>query len=130
MTEFADAHCSPPVSERLTGLPAQVEFTASNGLKVATDVRGSVGVQWGSPRTGGWTFHDPDETSALQEFFTRHAPRPTVELPSDPEDRIRHLAAEYGDGLRIEGFASELSASDLDALITQLIAFRTALDAS
>lgn len=62
-----------------TGFPAQTEFTASNGLKVATDVRGAVGVQWGAPRAGGWTFHDSDSTSALQEFFAHNTP--TVSAP-------------------------------------------------
>lgn len=61
----------------MTALPPSTEFIASNGLRVSTDVRGAVGVQWGAPRSGGWIFHDPDETRALQEFFHAHTPAAT-----------------------------------------------------
>lgn len=57
----------------MSALPPNIEFTASNGLKVATDIRGAVSVQWGSPHAGGWTSHDPEETAALQEFFRLHS---------------------------------------------------------
>lgn len=57
----------------MTDLPPNLELTASNGLRVTTDVRGAVSVQWGSPRAGGWTSHDPDETAALKEFFRAHS---------------------------------------------------------
>ena len=66
---MSDTHRTPPSAD----LPVNAEFTASNGLKVATDARGAVGVQWGAPSAGGWTFHDPDETLALQEFFAHRA---------------------------------------------------------
>lgn len=79
-----DVRGSEDVPGPHTDLPPQTEFTASNGLKVSTDVGGAVGVQWGSPRAGGWTFHDPDETRALQEFFAHHAMASDEALVASP----------------------------------------------
>ena len=116
----------------MTGLPTQTEFTASNGLKVATDIRGAVGVQWGSPRTGGWTFHDPNETLALQEFFAQQTPIVAspegwkVALVEDDE----HVSLSYPGSFELEPFSGEFDTGDLDALIAQLIAVRTALGAT
>lgn len=73
-------------------LPADTEFTASNGLRVSTDARGAVGVEWASPWKGGWVFHDPAETIALQEFFAAHR---AAQEPS--EEHIRAVThAVYG----------------------------------
>lgn len=53
------------------------DFTASNGLHVGLDNVGSLGVSWSSPRNGGWTIHDPEETAALREYFLHTAPAPS-----------------------------------------------------
>ena len=110
----------------MTAMPPQTEFTASNGLKVATDVRGAVSVQWGSPRAGGWTSHDPEETLALQEFFHRHVagtvhPGP-FEIYAADDAGNPYIQLLY---TGLEGsFAGEVHPDELDALIAQLIAVR------
>jgi len=54
----------------------RLAFQASNGLSVERDQVGGVGVSWSSPRNEGWTFHDPEESKALQEFFANSQTEP------------------------------------------------------
>lgn len=116
-------------------LPPDVEFAASNGLMVSTDARGAVSIEWGSPRGGGWTSHDPDETLALQEFFQQHAP--AVNSSATPSNGPWHVQlVEDDEYVRVKycdddpvPFDVEFDIVDLDSLISQLAAVRDSLTA-